>query len=92
MPFNLKVLGISGDRVTFGIDAEYRGQHIHFDQATYSMGPGETLTMKLNAQIQGFGGVPDQETELEARPDGGYHFSPEPPPEIPLLYKVETEK
>jgi len=87
MPFTLKVLGISGDRVTFGIDAIYRGQKVGFHQKTYSMGPGEELHMTLNVHLQGFGDLPDQETEVEASlPDGLYL-----PNDLPLLYKVEPE-
>jgi len=87
MPFTLKVLGISNDRVTFGIDANFRGQKVAFHQKTYSMEPGEELHMALNVHLEGFGDLPDQQTELEmSLPDGLYA-----PNDLPFLYKVESE-
>ena len=91
MPFTLKVLGISGDRVTFGVEADYRGSKIGFDRKpykTYSMTPGEELHMALNVHIQGFGDLADQVTELEASP--GWITTPES--DLSLLYKVEVKE
>jgi hypothetical protein len=88
MPFTLKVMGISGDRVTFGVEADYRGSKIGFERKTYSMTPGEELHMTLNVHIQGFGDLADQVTELEASP--GWVTTPES--DLPLLYKVEPER
>lgn len=87
MPFTLKVMGISGDRVTFGVNADYRGSKIGFDRKTYSMVPGEELHMNLNVHLQGFGDLPDQVTELEVSP--GFISIPN---DLPLLYKVESKE
>ena len=87
MPFTLKVLGLSSDRVTFGIDANFRGQKIAFHQKTYSMEPGQELHMALNVHLEGFGDLSDQQTELEmSLPE-----APFLPDDLPFLYKVESE-
>jgi len=82
MPFNLKIMGIDGQRVTFMVDAEYRGQHINFNRSTFSMTPGETLTLVLNVNIPGY---EDEVKEMEITPDI-------PVIDFPLLYKVEPVK
>lgn len=79
MPFTITILGISGDRVTIGVDGEYRGQKMNIDRKTYSMGVGEQFHMTLTTHIEGFGDLPDQSVELEALPAG----------ELSLPYKID---
>lgn len=80
MPFNLKVMGVDGQRVTFMIDARYRGQEIRFNQSTFSIEPGQTLTLTLNVNVPGYEDV----TEMEISPDIPL------PVDLPFLYKVES--
>ena len=83
MPIRVKVLGISGDRVTLGVEGEFRGNKIDFHQSTFSLEPGAQLNLGLNVHIEGIGDHPSETREVEITPDGPY-----PPADLPLLYKV----
>lgn len=80
MPLNIKIMGINQDRVTFMIDAEYDGRQLEFKQNTFSMSPGETLTIRLEARLPG-----KSPWEIEATPEE-YQYDPQTEQ---TLYKIE---
>ena len=84
MPIRIKVMGISGDRVTLGVEGEFQGKELVFHQSTLSLIPGEQLNLGLNIHIEGIGDHPSETREVEITPDGLYA-----PNDLPLLYKVE---
>lgn len=80
MPFKLTVMGISGDRVTFGIEASFLGQKIQYTQSTFSMEVGQQLNLIMAAKLERGGVIEDG----EIIPTGGTLI------DLPLLYKVES--